>query len=148
MPMLTQKDIAREAGVSTASVSLFLNQKPGVSKQVQDNIAAAIARLGYQPRQPKKKNSKLIGIIIENLGFSAFSDLLYLQVMQGFEEEARDLGFHCVISSINTSGNLEIPEAIISGDFAGVVALGGGAARPAPSRGCASARGCAGPAPS
>jgi DNA-binding LacI/PurR family transcriptional regulator len=112
MPLPTQKDVAKEAGVSTATVSLYLNQKPGVSKPVQENIATAIDRLGYLPRQPKKKKgSNLIGIIIENLAFSAFSDVLYLQVMQGFEKEARRLGFHTVITSIDTTLELEIPKA-------------------------------------
>lgn len=127
MPSPTQKDVAREAGVSTATVSLFLNQKPGVSKPVQESISAAIERLGYIPREPKKKKgSNLIGILIENLAFSAFSDVLYLQVMQGFEKEARSLGFLTVITSIDTTRALEIPEAITNGEFAGVVALGGG----------------------
>lgn len=127
MPVLTQKDIAKEAGVSTASVSLYLNQKPGVSKSVQESIAAAIERSGYTPRRAKKKEgSNLIGILIEQLGFPAFSDILYFQVMQGFEQEARRHGFHTVISTIDTSSDLVIPDAILHGEFAGLVAMGGG----------------------
>lgn len=127
MSSLTQKDIAREAGVSTASVSLYLNQKPGVSKPVKESIAAAIERVGYTPRRSKKKEgSNLIGILIEHLGFPAFSDVLYFQVMQGFEQEARHHGYHTVITSIDTSSDLVIPEAIVNGEFAGIVAMGGG----------------------
>jgi DNA-binding LacI/PurR family transcriptional regulator len=127
MSLPTQADVAKEAGVSTSTVSLFLNKKPGVSKEAQESIAAAMKKLGYSPRQlKKKKGSNLIGIMIENLAFSAFSDVLYLQVLQGFEKEARSFGFHTVITTIDTQRQLEIPKAIEDGEFAGVVALGGG----------------------
>jgi DNA-binding LacI/PurR family transcriptional regulator len=127
MSLPTQADVAKEAGVSTSTVSLYLNKKPGVSKEAQESIAAAIRRLGYSPRQSKKKKgSNLIGIMIENLAFSAFSDVLYLQVLQGFEKEARSYGFHTVITTIDTQQQHEIPNSIAEGEFAGVVALGGG----------------------
>ena len=94
MPETTLKDIAKEAGVSIATVSLYLNGK-SVSKLAQESITAAIERVGYTPRRTRKKEgSNLIGILIEHLGFPAFSDILYFQVMQGFEQEARRHGFH------------------------------------------------------
>lgn len=126
MSMSTLKDVAREAGVSIATVSLFLNGKP-VSKIAQESIASAIERIGYTPRRARKKEgSNLIGILIEQLGFPAFSDILYFQVMQGFEQEARRHGFHTVITSIDTSTDLVIPDVLANGEFAGIVAMGGG----------------------
>jgi len=123
----TQADVAREAGVSSSTVSLYLNKKPGVSKEAAESIEAAIQRIGYSTRQLKKKRgSNLIGIMIENLAFAAFSDVLYLQVLQGFEKEARSFGFHTVITTIDTQHQLEVPKAIAEDQFAGVVALGGG----------------------
>lgn len=126
MSATTLKDVAREAGVSIATVSLYLNGKP-VSKFAQESVSAAIERVGYTPRRTRKKEgSNLIGILIEHLGFPAFSDVLYFQVMQGFEQEARRHGFHTVITTIDTSSELIIPDAIVDGEFAGLVAMGGG----------------------
>ena len=127
MATITQADIAREAGVSTSTVSLYLNKKAGVSKEAEESITAAIERLGYLPRQKKKKKgSNLIAILMENLSFPAFSDVLYLPLVMGFENEARRQGYHTVINTIDTNQSLEIPPAILDGQFAGVVALGGG----------------------
>ena len=127
MPLPTLKDVAKEAGVSIATVSLFLNGKPGVSKNAQENILAAIERTGYTFRRSRKKDgANLIGIIIENMAYPAFSDSLYLPLMQNFEKEARQLGFHSVMTSIDTTSPPAIPDSIANNEFVGVAALGGG----------------------
>ena len=43
----TAKDIAKKLGISTASVSVALNGKPGVSAATRQRILAAAAELGY-----------------------------------------------------------------------------------------------------
>lgn len=43
------EDVAREAGVSTASVSRVLNQAPHVSERLKAKVESAVARLGYVP---------------------------------------------------------------------------------------------------
>jgi LacI family transcriptional regulator len=128
MALPTLKDVAKEAGVSISAISLYLNGKPGVSKAAQQSIAAAIERVGYIPRRAKKnERSNLIAIMMESItNFPAFSDVLYLPLLQGFEYEARLLGYHTVITTINTQSDLAIPQAILEGEFAGVAALGGG----------------------
>jgi LacI family transcriptional regulator len=127
MKQPTLKDVAKEAGVSIATVSLYLNGKPGVGKRAKESITAAIERIGYLPRNSKKsERSNLIAILMETLSFPAFSDVLYLPLLQGFENEARRLGYHTVITTVDAKNNLEIPTAIQNGEFAGVAALGGG----------------------
>ncbi|MEO7097839.1 MAG: LacI family DNA-binding transcriptional regulator [Luteolibacter sp.] len=48
-PTVTMKDIAREVGVTTASVSLALKNHPSISEARREQIHAAAARLGYRP---------------------------------------------------------------------------------------------------
>lgn len=43
------QDVARQAGVSTGTVSRVLNGRPGVSASTRDQVEAAIRRLGYRP---------------------------------------------------------------------------------------------------
>lgn len=49
MPHVTMKDIARRAGVSTATVSMSLRNQPGIGAGTRDRIAALARRLGYRP---------------------------------------------------------------------------------------------------
>ena len=48
-PRTTIRDIARLAGVSTATVSRVLNQRPDVDPATRERVLAVILDLGYQP---------------------------------------------------------------------------------------------------
>lgn len=57
MRKITQKDIAQEAGVSQALVSMILNGEPNgnrISRERRGKILATAERLGYQPRKKRK----------------------------------------------------------------------------------------------
>ena len=127
MKRVTIRDVALEAGVSVASVSLFLNAKPGIGPETRACIARTIEKLGYVPRGPSQPTtSRMIGLLLENLPFPSFSSSLYLQVLQGFETVARVNDYHTVIISIDITGELEIPKAVVERKYDGLVALGGG----------------------
>lgn len=44
----TMQDVARKAGVSASTVSLAMNDKPGVSPETRDHILEVAAELGYE----------------------------------------------------------------------------------------------------
>ena len=51
MAQMRIKDIAAEAGVSPATVSRYLNNRPGqMTEETRARIAAVIERTGYRPR--------------------------------------------------------------------------------------------------
>jgi LacI family transcriptional regulator len=97
----TIKDVAREAQVSVAAVSLYLNNKPGLSEQTRERIRLVVERLGYVPRRQKAEingSRGLIGLLVEKLPLPVFSDLFYAEVVQGIESRARQLGYHTVLA--------------------------------------------------
>ena len=68
----TIEDVAREAGVSIATVSRYLNGRTGeVSMQTGTRIQAVVERLGYVPnlaaRSLKTGRSWLIGVLLANI---------------------------------------------------------------------------------
>ena len=76
-------DVAREAGVSTASVSRVLNRAPHVSEQLRTRVEAAIERLGYVPdgtaRALASRRIGAIGALVPTLDnpiFGTMSDSL------------------------------------------------------------------------
>ncbi len=64
-------DVARRAGVSNATVSRVLANKPFVREEVRRRVLAAVEELGYQPnnvaRSLRSRRSKIIGLIISDI---------------------------------------------------------------------------------
>jgi alanine racemase len=73
-------DIARQAGVSEATVSRVLNDKPGVSAETRQAVLTALDVLGYErPERLRKRSAGLIGLIVpelENPIFPAFAQIV------------------------------------------------------------------------
>lgn len=74
----TIKDVAAKAGVSTATVSRYLNNNGYVSKEIQEKIGAVVKELDFVPnnvaRSLKMTETKIIGIIIPDLSNVSFMD--------------------------------------------------------------------------
>ena len=69
MAQMRIKDIAVEAGVSPATVSRYLNNRPGqMTEETRARIAAVIERTGYRPRAAarnlRSSRTNLIGVIL------------------------------------------------------------------------------------
>ncbi|MDW5375425.1 LacI family DNA-binding transcriptional regulator [Halomonas sp. HP20-15] len=83
------EDVAREAGVSTASVSRVLNRAPHVSERLRLKVETAVDRLGYVPDGTARAlASRRIGAIgalvptLDNPVFSAMIDSLERRLKQ------------------------------------------------------------------
>ncbi len=128
MARATIRDVAQEAAVSIAAVSYYLNDKPGLGQDARNRIGLAIQKLGYVSRgRSQTPKTRMIGLLMESLQFPAFSNSLYLQVLQGFENVAPGADYHTVIVSIDTQNGLSIPKAVAECQYDGLIALGGGA---------------------
>lgn len=97
---VTQEDIARAAGVSTASVSRVLNRSPLVTPQVRERVEAAIAALHYFPNQGARalamRRTRTLGAIIPTL-----SNAIFAQGVNAFENAARERGYALILSLSN-----------------------------------------------
>ncbi len=75
---ITIKDIARHAGVSTATVSNVLTQKKYVSSNLEQQVYKAIKELGYRPnvyaRNLKTNRSHIIGVHVPDITNPFFSE--------------------------------------------------------------------------
>lgn len=74
------KDVARHAGVSSATVSRVLAGKPHVRQEVREQVLAAVEELGYQPsrvaRSLQAQRAKIIGLIISDIENPFFTSLV------------------------------------------------------------------------
>jgi DNA-binding LacI/PurR family transcriptional regulator len=73
----TIRDVAREAGVSTALVSFYLNGTQPVGAESRERIRAAIEKLGYTPngaaRSLRSKRTGILGIMVPYLTNPTFA---------------------------------------------------------------------------
>lgn len=77
--MATIKEVAKEAGVSVATVSRVLNKSGYVSKESAASVKKAIEKLNYQPNSVARslyhKTSNMIGLIIPDITNPFFPEL-------------------------------------------------------------------------
>lgn len=95
---LTIAEVAREAGVSTQTVSRVINERPDVAPETRQRVQQVIRRLGYQPsalaRGLASRRTRTLGLITAD-----FSDYFFTQVIAGAEVEARKYGYYFMLGS-------------------------------------------------
>ena len=106
-PGLEQKvrlrDVARAAGVSTASASRALNFPEVVSEPLRTRITAAAKRLGYLPNHAARalatRRSGLIGVLLESL-----ADPLTAALVDAVEKALRREDFSLALTLVASHG--------------------------------------------
>lgn len=113
------RDVAREAGVSPATVSYILNDTPNLSftPETREKVMAAVEKLHYVANQAAKTlgssrvegivQSRLVGIVIpqtENKRKEShimFGNPFYGTFLSAVELEIRKAGYHLILSGTN-----------------------------------------------
>ncbi len=97
---LTMKDIARELGISVATVSRALKNSPRISQQRREMIQEYARNHNFTPnmlaeslRHSKVQPMKVIGVIIPEFVHYYFSTILH-----GIEEEASARGYRIMVA--------------------------------------------------
>lgn len=98
MPGATIRDVARQAGVSIATVSRVHRGSAPVAEPTRRRVEAAIAELRYTPsrlgRSLAERRHQAMGIVFPDLAGPYFSE-----VIGGFESVAGDDGHGVLILS-------------------------------------------------
>lgn len=96
------KDVARQAGVSTSTVSHVINKDRFVSDAITEKVNAAIKSLNYAPsalaRSLKLNQTHTIGMLI-----TASTNPFYSELVRGVERSCFERGYSLVLC--NTEGD-------------------------------------------
>ena len=97
---VTVKEVARHAGVSTATVSRVLNNEPGIREDTRSRVLDSIKKTGYRlnkaARSLKTSRSGTIGLLVPELVNDFF-----MTVAQGVEDVLRTEGYGVIICNAN-----------------------------------------------
>jgi DNA-binding LacI/PurR family transcriptional regulator len=108
---VTIRDVARQAEVSVATVSRYLNSSGPVSDQVAEKLDQVMADLKYVPqaaaRQLATRRTRLIGVLLTNLDNDFFSPLL-----RGIEEGVRSGGYNLLVATYHAASRDQAPPPI------------------------------------
>lgn len=100
--MVTIKDVAREAGVSIATVSRVYNDALSVADATRAHVQRVGTRLGYVPHATARslitRRTSTIGVILPDLHGEFFSEII-----RGVDMSARARGYHILVSSSHSS---------------------------------------------
>ncbi len=126
MSGVTAKDIAKKLGISTASVSVALNGKPGVSQATRNKILAAAAEMGYYDQKNASAGGKLLCFLIyvDQVVGIAQESTFYTFVLKGIEAQAKQLGYRVLIRYYYANRDFAEQLSDILGDLAGLLILG------------------------
>ena len=100
--MVTVKDIAAAVGVSVATVSNVLNERPNVGEPTRRKVLQVARRLGYRPNRAAQAmrtgRTRTLGLVLPDLTNPFFPELA-----QAVENKARSLGL--VVCLIDSQGS-------------------------------------------
>jgi LacI family transcriptional regulator len=119
----TIKDVAREAGVSVATVSRAFNESGPVSEATRQRVREVAARLQYSThggaRSLITNKTSAIGVLLPDLYGEFFSE-----VIRGIDHAAQGHGYHLLVSSSHDAKD-EIEAALLAmrGRVDGVIAM-------------------------
>ena len=118
------KDIAREAGVSTATVSHVINGTKYVADETRKRVESAIAKFDYHPNAHAQMlalgRSKMIGLLVSDIANPFFPEII-----KSIEAAVFASGYHLILLNTNyeASRAVEYVRRLIQMKVAGIILM-------------------------
>ena len=125
-------DIAGRSGVSLSTVSLVLNDKPGVSAETRERVLQVAAELGY-PLKPtfapaQNNHPTTIGMLVKiDPDILPQANPFYSKVIMGIEDACRRKGINLLFASLPVDEDnrpVEVPQLLYNDIADGLLMVG------------------------
>jgi LacI family repressor for deo operon, udp, cdd, tsx, nupC, and nupG len=101
--MATLEDVAKKAGVSTATVSKVLSNTPYFTEATRIKVMQAVDEIGYMPhlaaRALSSGKTNIIAVVFPYVFDTIFTDPLVLRMLEGIEAECTPRGYNILLST-------------------------------------------------
>lgn len=122
---VTIYDVAREAGVSMATVSRVVNNNPNVKPATREKVSAVIKRLKYRPnavaRGLASKRTTTIGVIIPDV-----TNLYFSTLARGIDDIASMYKYNIILANSDGDKEKEVKvfQTLLAQQVDGVIFMG------------------------
>lgn len=128
---VTQKQVAKEAGVSQTAVSLIFNGDTSIriNEDTRKHVLDIAEQMGYVPQAAARSlvqgHSNNLALVLLRPHRQVFNDPYIPNIITGFSEVARKAGFRIVVEQINDLSTLSVIRTMLKGgEVAGIVLNG------------------------
>lgn len=128
--MPTLQDVAKKAGVSTATVSKVLSNTPYVSDATKAKVLEAVEALGYRPnlaaRALSSGKTHIIAVVFPYIYDAIFKDPLVMAILEGVEAVCNEQHYNILLSTPRVHENLpdeHYHQLLQSGYIEGLIAI-------------------------
>jgi LacI family transcriptional regulator len=128
--MPTLEDVARLAGVSTATVSKVLSNTPYFTEETRAKVMRAVEELGYVPnlaaRALSSGKTHIVAVVFPYVYEAIFADPNVMHILEGIEAKCTQHGYNILLSTpkLTPSGpNVHYQQLIMSGYLDGILAI-------------------------
>jgi DNA-binding LacI/PurR family transcriptional regulator len=108
---VTIREVAKQAGVSVATVSRYINHNAPVSEEVAQRLEQVLSNLRYVPhaaaRHLATRKTRVVGLLLNNLRNDFFVPFL-----NGVEGVVRNRGYNLIIATYLADGRDQLPPPI------------------------------------
>src|SRR5512142_1390348 len=129
--MATIRDVAKMAGVSTATVSHVINKSRHVNPETRQALLAAIARLNYRPsaiaRSLTTSITRTVGVLVADITNPFFAALV-----RGIEDRLSSRDYNLIVCNTDERADKEAQylELLLTRRVDGVIVAPTGAPQP------------------
>ena len=120
--MVTREDVAKLAGVSTATVSRVMSDSIYVSKDTRDKVYKAVKQLNYIPNNLAKNltqnKSNVVAVLVEDV-----TNPYYLQILEAMSSEGMRHNLIISLFAINKEDVNVIVESLIENRVCAIINL-------------------------
>ena len=95
---VTIKEVAKEANVSTSTVSRVISDSPQISEKTKEQVREVINKLKYKPnaiaRSLANSKSRMIGVVLPNESQDLITNPFFIQAMKGMSGYAQSKKYY------------------------------------------------------
>ncbi|MVX62774.1 LacI family DNA-binding transcriptional regulator [Clostridium chromiireducens] len=95
---VTIKEVAKEANVSTSTVSRVISDSSQISEETKEKVREAIKRLKYRPnaiaRSLANKKSRILGVVLPSEAHDLITSTFFIQAMKGMSSYAQNKKYY------------------------------------------------------